>query len=367
MGCMCSSAPAEDTLREQYERRITRLIDEALKNDNTTANKEIKLLLLGTGESGKSTLLKQIVHLHGPGFSEGKRAAYLPIVFANVLAGVMTMLRMSDRLPDELKCQVTGEEELASKHKLLHDVTTNDEITPSLAAHIKRLWESPGIQNTYEHRSRFQLTDSIKYFLDKIDEIAQPQYVPSFDDILHVRARTTGIVQQNIMIDNNQFLIIDVGGQRNERKKWIHCFENVTAVIYVAAINEYDQVLYEDQHSNRLIESLELFDEVCNSRWFRDTAMIIFLNKADLFQEKLVNAGASLNRLFPDYSGGADFDAATDFIVNKFLEQNRNGYISEIYAHVTTATDTNNIRFTFNAVKDIVIKKRLRECGLMPE
>ena len=81
--------------------------------------------------------------------------------------------------------------------------------------------------------------------------------------------------------------MFDVGGQRNERKKWIHCFENVTAVIFVAAISEYDQVLYEDDTTNRMHEALELFDEICNSRWFRETSIILFLNKRDLFNEKI--------------------------------------------------------------------------------
>ncbi len=57
-----------------------------------------------------------------------------------------------------------------------------------------------------------------------------------------------------------------MGGQRNERRKWIHCFDDVTAVIFVAAISEYDQVLYEDPTQNRLMEALNLFDEICNCR-----------------------------------------------------------------------------------------------------
>ena len=49
------------------------------------------------------------------------------------------------------------------------------------------------------------------------------------------------------------FEMYDVGGQRNERKKWIHCFEGVTAVIFVAAISEYDQKLFEDASTNRMV------------------------------------------------------------------------------------------------------------------
>ena len=95
--------------------------------------------------------------------------------------------------------------------------------------------------------------------------------------------RTSGIVEEKYVIDGVQFTMFDVGGQRNERKKWIHAFDNVTAVIFVAAISEYDQVLYEDENTNRMVEALNLFEEICNSRWFHDTSMILFLNKRDLF------------------------------------------------------------------------------------
>jgi GTPase SAR1 family protein len=92
----------------------------------------------------------------------------------------------------------------------------------------------------------------------------------------------------------------DVGGQRNERRKWIHCFDNVHAVLFVAAISEYDQVLYEDDSQNRMHEALSLFSEICNSRFFAETAMILFLNKRDLFQEKIQTT--SLKICFPEYN-----------------------------------------------------------------
>lgn len=99
--------------------------------------------------------------------------------------------------------------------------------------------------------------------------------------------------------------MIDVGGQRNERKKWIHCFEGVTAIIFVTALSEYDQKCYEDDETNRMKESLLLFDEICNSRWFADTSIILFLNKDDLFREKIKKV--DLKVAFPDYNGNDIF------------------------------------------------------------
>jgi guanine nucleotide-binding protein G(o) subunit alpha len=164
------------------------------------------------------------------------------------------------------------------------------------------------------------------------------------------------------VIDGNQFKMYDVGGQRNERKKWIHCFDGVTAVLFVAAISEYDQVLYEDENTNRMVEALNLFEEICNSRWFRSTAMILFLNKRDLFKEKIKNV--PLTVCFPNYQGGPDYDAGVDFLKFEFGEKKQVPG-NQIYMHVTCATDTKNVHAVFNAVKDIIIRQALNEAGLV--
>ena len=155
----------------------------------------------------------------------------------------------------------------------------------------------------------------------------------------------------------------DVGGQRNERKKWIHCFDNVTAVIFVAAVSEYDQVLYEDNTQNRMEEALNLFEEICNSRWFTETSMILFLNKCDLFEKKFYEV--PMNDFFPDYAGGIDITKGYEYILNKFLSKNQSQEQKKIYHHITCATNTDNVRAVFNACKDIILKNNLKGSGFM--
>lgn len=65
----------------------------------------------------------------------------------------------------------------------------------------------------------------MQYYFNKIEEIKSPSYLPSETDILYCRIRTSGIVTEAYNIDGSMFEMYDVGGQRNERKKWIHCFE----------------------------------------------------------------------------------------------------------------------------------------------
>lgn len=171
--------------------------------------------------------------------------------------------------------------------------------------------------------------------------------MPNDQDVLRSRVKTTGITETTFIIGELTYRMFDVGGQRSERKKWIHCFENVTTILFLVAISEYDQLLFEDETVNRMQEALTLFDSICNSRWFIKTSIILFLNKIDRFKEKL--PVSPMKNYFPDYEGGDDYGAACDYILNRFVSLNQHES-KQIYTHFTCATDTTQIRFVMAAV-----------------
>lgn len=185
--------------------------------------------------------------------------------------------------------------------------------------------------------------------------------MPTDQDILRSRVKTTGITETVFQVGELTYHLLDVGGQRSERKKWMHCFESVTAIVFMVAISEYDQVLIEDDSMNRMQESLTLFSSICNSQWFVDTSIILFLNKIDLFREKLPKS--PMQTFFHDYEGGDDYDAACDYILHRFVALNKSD-TKQIYTHFTCATDTTQIKFVMAAVNDIIIQVNLRDCGL---
>lgn len=186
------------------------------------------------------------------------------------------------------------------------------------------------------------------------------------DDILRCRMRTTGIIEIEFSVNGSDFRMVDVGGQRSERKKWFHCFAQVTAVIFCVALNEYDEKLYEDERVNRMVEALNLFEEVVNSKFFNDpvhnTHIVLFLNKSDLFKDKIKRV--PLTTLFPRYKGGDDFDAGCKYIKKKFTEKSKDQK-KLIFSHVTCATDTDNIRHVFKAVQTSILNNNLRGVGLV--
>merc|ERR1712137_1053097 len=243
-----------------------------------------------------------------------------------------------------------------------NEILFEQKVTPEIAAAVKSLWDDPGIQELYKKRNEYQLIDSAAYFFESIDRIADENFVPTEEDLLRARARTTGITEIGFDLGGVHWRMVDVGGQRNERKKWIHCFQDVTALIFCVAMSEYDLKLYEDERVNRMHESVTLFEEICNCQWFNDTSVIMFLNKKDLFEEKIKTV--DLKVCFDDYEGGCNYEPAVEYLEKKFMKLNRNKS-KVIYSHVTCATDTQNVRFVFDSVKDIVIRASLATSSLM--
>uniref|UniRef100_A0A1I8EL33 Guanine nucleotide-binding protein G(I) subunit alpha n=1 Tax=Wuchereria bancrofti TaxID=6293 RepID=A0A1I8EL33_WUCBA len=351
MGCVNSI--------DQNAKARSKQIDEQLKADGERASREVKLLLLGAGESGKSTIVKQMKIIHETGYSDEERKAYKPVVYSNTIQSMMAIIRAMGQLKIDFSADVRNED--ARQFFMLAQSCDEGELPPELAVCMKRLWADAGVQECFMRSREYQLNDSAPYYLNYLDR--HPGYVPTQDDILRTRVKTTGIVETHFTYKDLHFKMFDVGGQRSERKKWIHCFEGVTAIIFCVAMSEYDMKLAEDDEMNRMVESMKLFDSICNNKWFTDTSIILFLNKKDLFEEKIRKSPCDPHK--SSVSGTNTYEEAAAYIQLQFenLNKRKDGQ-KEIYTHFTCATDTNNIRFVFDAVTDIIIKENLRQCGL---
>lgn len=353
MGCH------ESKTEEQKEAdKRTKMIENELKRAKSEMTKEIKLLLLGTGESGKSTVAKQMKIIHTDGFTKDDLLSYKPIVFHNTVSSMKTLIQAAtEQFNYTLNTDIMPRAERIVATVLTEETST---LSTQLAEDIKELWKDNIIQKTYERNNEFQLIDGAQYCFENVDRFTESGYIPTQDDVLRVRARTAGIIETTFVVKDTRFKMLDVGGQRSERKKWIHCFEDVTAIIYCVALNEYDMKLYEDETVNRMAESLELFEEICNSKWFSNTAIIIFFNKDDLFRIKVKKV--SIKVLFQDYQGGLNYDDALKYIQGAFIGRNHHEKKS-LFVHVTCATDTEHIRVVFDACREIIIRQNLERLG----
>jgi len=324
------------------------------------AAREVKMLLLGAGESGKSTILKQMKLIHGGGYSLEEQESFKEVIFSNTVQSMRVILDAMHNMGISLH-----NPENEDHAKVIMDQPYQieaDQLPSEITNAIKSLWADPGVQECFGRSREYQLNDSAQYYFEAIDRIGQPDYLPTDQDVLRSRVKTTGITETTFVIGDLTYRLFDVGGQRSERKKWIHCFENVTAIVFLAAISEYDQVLVEDETVNRMQEAMTLFDSICNSRWFVNTSMILFLNKIDRFQEKLPKS--PIEDYFPDYEGGDDYDAGCEYFKHRFVSLNQSDE-KNIYVHLTCATDTGQIKFVMSAVNDIIIREGLKAANLL--
>jgi guanine nucleotide-binding protein G(q) subunit alpha len=446
MDCCCRS---ED---ERIQAKINREIDAELRRNKKARRKEIKLLLLGTGESGKSTFIKQMRIIHGAGYNENDCVEMRHLVYQNIVTSMQNMVQASKMFDLDIynspRVQFTlatttsqlSENYASNTHKKSsnyastslsltsskdaptvirnhnsseqNNPTSSSNLVPTSAenndfqttqqqfsthsfpvnpedveflldAHtsqiqtysdfskyaetISILWENKVIHDCYHRRREYQLSDSTVYYLNDLERIQDMNYVPTLQDVLRVRVPTSGIVEYPFDLDQIIFRMVDVGGQRSERRKWIHCFENVTSIIFLVALSEYDQVLVESENENRMEESKALFRCIISYEWFQSKSFILFLNKKDLLEEKIKTS--HLSEYFPEYSGPrCDHLQAREFILNMFVELNvvnQDDQEKIIYSHFTCATDTENIRFVFAAVKDTILQGNLREYNLV--
>lgn len=353
MSC-CGSEEA----REQ--KRINREIEKQLQRDKRNARRELKLLLLGTGESGKSTFIKQMRIIHGSGYSEEDKRGYVRLVYQNIFMAMQAMIRATETLRVAFSDPSNDEKASVVKAIDYESVTTFEE---PYVSYIRDLWADHGIQEVYDRRREYQLTDSAKYYLTDLERVSAPNYLPTEQDILRVRVPTTGIIEYPFDLEQIIFRMVDVGGQRSERRKWIHCFENVTSIMFLVALSEYDQVLVECDNENRMEESKALFRTIITYPWFSSSSVILFLNKKDLLEEKIMYS--HLVDYFPEFDGAPrDPIAAREFILKMFVDLNPDAD-KIIYSHFTCATDTENIRFVFAAVKDTILQINLKEYNLV--
>jgi len=378
MGCLCSqpNPGGEESTKQQAD--ANRRINEIIARDKHVYRSTHRLLLLGAGESGKSTIVKQmrILHVDG-GFKDEERMRKILDIKKNVRDAMLAITHAMGTLQIELDNPDNQERLQYVKGTL--DFEKEEQFDDVFFDHIEHLWRDAGVQTCYDRSNEYQLIDCAKYFLDQVSTVRQRNYSPTTQDLLRCRVLTRGIFETKFQVDKVHFHMFDVGGQREERRKWIQCFNDVTAIIFVVASSSYDMTIREDIRQNRLREALELFNNIWNNRWLRTISVILFLNKQDLLSSKVLTGRSRLETYFPEFANyEIPQDAAADdsedpsvtkakyFIRDEFLRISASGGCRHYcYPHFTCAVDTENIRRVFNDCRDIIQRMHLKQYELL--
>jgi len=321
-----------------------------LHKERRATEYKVKLVLLATDDSGKSTFVRQMQVIHQNGFSDSELMRFANLLKENCLSSMQNILRCEKvKVPKNRK-------------ELKKNVLESDDLL-KVFNEIKLLWQEKNIKEAFEKRIEFHISipSTSDYYFDNVEKFAQENFQPTPEDIFRAKLKTTRIYEVVFEINKIEVTLVDVGGPRSERRKWLHYFNDVTSVIFFAALDEYDMTLEEDCLTNRLEESLRLFREITASKFFGVDSWILFLNKCDLLETKIKKK--PLNKFFTDFpeDKGSSLEESIKYLRAKYLLNFRG---ARLYPYVVCALDTSNCKRVFTAVCDTVINGALNVAGL---
>eukprot|EP00484_Ammonia_sp_Unknown_P025625 CAMPEP_0197031528 /NCGR_PEP_ID=MMETSP1384-20130603/10510_1 /TAXON_ID=29189 /ORGANISM="Ammonia sp." /LENGTH=368 /DNA_ID=CAMNT_0042461069 /DNA_START=41 /DNA_END=1147 /DNA_ORIENTATION=- len=364
-GCYCLKNADQQMLNDQHGMQANNDITGHMKNEAEIDGETRKLLLLGAGSSGKSTLLKQLrfLYLYQRGYPDDELQKYTNIIHENLVLIMTTLCRECVRFGYEYvdkNKQIMQRLLSAADAKSVASSFGNTELKQCL----QDIWSDPGIQKTYLRRSEFILMDNSQYLLNNMDRIISDEYAPTFEDCVYCRSVTTGITTETFIYETSKgqkerYMIVDVGGQRTERKKWIKCFDDVMAILFCIALSGYDQMLWEDNTANRFEEALKLLHEMVTEDKYkplRSAKYIVFLNKRDLLKQKIAQVPFRYKNEFQS----SDYDETLKWIQEKITSFDLN---RTFYFNITCATDTEDVERVFQICRDIIIRNAIGKGG----
>ncbi|KAF4563440.1 hypothetical protein EYR40_006830 [Pleurotus pulmonarius] len=426
-------------------------IDEELNRQRQAekkAPKQVKVLLLGQSESGKSTTLKNFQLMHSPKAFRAERALWKAVIQLNIVRSIRLILdsmteaqeahsspvpstystssssrpasplveKEYPRLsPDLLKLKMrlspllsveealtrtlapSGSSELEATRliplryssrsntppkepsvyagalwkgalgRLMSSDRGNDAddreevvwddpkdsglVLHACAADMTQLWNDPTVRKLLEVQ-RLRLEEMAGFFLDSLDRVTAPKYVPSDDDILRARLKTLGVSEHRFKL---------------KTAAWVPYFDDVEAIIFLAPISCFDQVLQEDPSVNRLEDSILLWKAIVSNPLLKHTSMILFLNKCDIMKAKLAS-GIQFSKYVISYADRPNnFETASNYLRKKFsgIHKQCSPKSRSYYCHFTSVIDTSSTLHILQNVQDVLLRSNLEQSSLV--
>lgn len=315
-----------------------------------------KVLLLGSGECGKTTIWKQLKIADCGGFDENEREIFIPGIKLAILSDMKLVLEGLTELGVTIPNNLENSKETLDA--LFQENLTDESLTIEIADIIHEVWNDPQIQHIYKQvfYESCGIGENAPYFFENVKRISEDDYMPTDEDILKIRIRTTGMSSMPFIINHNiKLLLVDLGGQISERGKWRNGFRNTNYIMYVISLSDFDQKCF-DSDDYRTNDSLSLFQEIVNQENLKTMPFFLILNKTDLFKLKLGDPQSQpqFKRAYPDFEGevsSVNYEECLDHIKKTYLkkaEKRQKG--AEIMPIETCAMDKDSISDLFQKI-----------------
>ncbi|KAH6668445.1 guanine nucleotide binding protein, alpha subunit [Halenospora varia] len=296
-----------------------------LVRDAINQRHEVKVLLLGDQYSGKTTFAKHMGYLYNPETRDNPKH-YHGSIYYMVMAQFKELLRLVEELHGGKNPDLTAK--IERFYACVNEYWKHPDggylpFPPEAARLIKQLLEESVVQHAFMTSDRditvFE-SHSLAYFLANLDRLLVENYLPSVEDSLYVRIKTTGCTYiHHVHVNPFTYNLHDMGGGPSERKRWVDSFDNADIILFFVPLNGYDSGTLYNAEANQIAESLLLFANVAASQWFKDTTIFLLLNRVKLFREQIISGASPIKRYFPEYQGDPlDVHAAQEFFTDKF-------------------------------------------------
>jgi len=239
-----------------------------------------------------------------------------------------------------------------------------------------QLWEDPTVRKVLEFQ-KLRLQDLPGFFLDSLERITALRYVPTDDDVLRARLKTLGVSEYRFQVKDDysigfgsstrEWRVYDVGGHRSLRAAWAPFFDDMSAILFLAPISCFDQVLEEDATINRLEDSILLWKSIVSNPLLAKTSIVLFLNKIDIIKAKL-QAGIPFGHYIVSYGNRPnDYESASNYLKRKFQQIHKecSPEPRPFYCHFTSVTDPKATSNILADVQDTIIRKQLQQSKLV--
>ncbi|KAI9346876.1 guanine nucleotide binding protein, alpha subunit [Obelidium mucronatum] len=359
MGCVNSKEDSTGAVKTSKE------IDRKLRQENSKIESEqlVKLLLLGPGEAGKSTILKQLTLLYGSGFTDQEVARFGETIRSNLITSFSILIRSMEvlKIPYGFDPTTVADMTDIAKEILCQQLRFLE--NPDCVSKLTTFWEDSGVQYCFSRAHEYQMLDCCQYVMANIPRICASGFIATEADILNSRARTFAVTETRFKLDSLNLVIYDVGGQRSERSKWAQFFDDTQSIIFVASIGSYDQTCEEDASMNRVLEAMNLFGSICNHPLLKSIDVVLFLNKIDIFKQKIVIR--PISQYFPEYAGGNTYEETSAFFRKQFKSINKYPKEKKIFVHFTHATDSKLTKKILGSVVASITDTMLKSTGFV--
>jgi guanine nucleotide-binding protein G(i) subunit alpha len=366
-------------------------------NKQKKQKKEYNIFTLGISGAGKSTFAKQAQILYNNGFSNEQKNVYKNIIINNIIFGMKEVLNEMEKKEINF-----SKETSLKKARFIREIHEDEYYKKGLdwKDKIRDLWNDENVKNTWTSLNNPQLY-SLEYHMDKLNDYCDINYIPTNEDILRARQRTTGQIEIEIQVKGIIWKITDVGGQKSEIEKWAQIMTEIDTtnpvegrtsgresdqtkkknkvILFFVSLIDFETVSSSDSTKTNLKITEETFKNVIDYVSNRNNFTIILcFNKIDLFEKKVDDAVSfsKFKKEFPEYKtekNVENVDSALKYIQERFKTISSQKYLNkenvddnenELSIHVTCGLNTDLIQKTFEGISETLFIRSLSASGL---